>query len=295
MQTRITEGTISHRMLAGLQSNLSKMTKLEGQLSSGKAISRPSDSPTGTVSAMRLRTDMRTVQQYSRNIDNGLGWLSTADQTLTSSLDQLNRARDLVVQGASTGAAGADSRAAIATELTQIRDSLIELSNTKFLDRPIFGGTTTGTVAFDASGSFVGDAGKIERRVGENASVQVNLTGSDVYGSGPKQIFAVLTKLAADLTATPPGNLDQGLKDLDAGMSTIMSQLADVGARYNRMTVMQDTGNERLVTLKSQLSDFEDIDLPNTIMEVQIQQTAYQGALAATAKVVQTSLIDFLR
>ena len=294
MQTRITEGTISNRMLAGLQSNLGKLTKLEGQLSSGKLISRPSDSPTGAVSAMRLRTDIRSVQQYNRNIDNGLGWLSTADATLTSSLTQLNRARDLVVQAASTGAAGADSREAIAVELGQIRDSLIELSNTKFLDRPVFGGTTTGTVAFDASGAYVGDAGTVERRVGENASVQVNLNGPDVYGTGSAQIFAVLTDLA-DKVRTAPETLGAGLTSLDTGMKTMMSQLADVGARYNRMTVMQDTGNERLITLKSQLSDFEDIDLPSTIMEVQLQQTAYQAALAATAKVVQTSLIDFLR
>lgn len=295
MQTRITEGSISARVLANLQSNLARGAKLQQQLSSGKLISRPSDSPTGTVSAMRLRTDIRTVEQYARNIDDGLGWLSTADQTLTSSLTQLNRARDLVLQGKSTGAGSTiESREALATEIDQIRESLIGMANTRYLDRPIFGGTTANSAAYDASGAFIGDSGTIVRRVGDNATVQVDLNGQDAFGTGSTQLFTVLADIATKLR-TAPETLDGSLTNLDAAMSTIKTQLAEVGARYNRLTTMRENGNERIITLKSQLSEFEDIDLPNTIMEVQLQQTAYQAALAATAKVVQTSLVDFLR
>ena len=54
-------------------------------------------------------------------------------------------------------------------------------------------------------------------------------------------------------------------------------------------------GEQRLIELTSQRSEMEDIDLPNTIMELQLQQTAYQAALAATARVIQPSPVDFLR
>ncbi|GAA1817661.1 flagellar hook-associated protein FlgL [Luedemannella flava] len=297
MQNRITESSISARVLSGLQANLNKMGRLQEQLSSGKLIARPSDSPTGTVAAMRLRTDIRTAEQYARNIDDGLGWLSTADQTLTGTLPQLNRVRDLVLQGKSTGAANTvDSREALATEVEQIRDSLINLANTRYLDRPIFGGTTTGTVAFDASSpyDFTGTPGVVERRIGDNAKVQVNLDATEVFGANGNNMFTMLTDIA-DKLRTAPESLSSSLDALDNTRTTITTQLAEVGARYNRLTTMRDTGAERIITLKSQLSDFEDIDLPNTIMEVQLQQTAYQAALAATAKVVQTSLVDFLR
>ncbi len=50
-----------------------------------------------------------------------------------------------------------------------------------------------------------------------------------------------------------------------------------------------------MLSLKSTLSGVEDIDLPKTIMDLQLQQTTYQAALSATAKVLQPSLMDFLR
>ncbi|HEV7962737.1 MAG TPA: flagellar hook protein, partial [Actinoplanes sp.] len=58
---------------------------------------------------------------------------------------------------------------------------------------------------------------------------------------------------------------------------------------------MKLSAQDRLLSVTSQLSDVEDVDLPKTIMEMQLQQTAYQAALAASAKVIQPSLIDFLR
>jgi flagellar hook-associated protein 3 FlgL len=58
---------------------------------------------------------------------------------------------------------------------------------------------------------------------------------------------------------------------------------------------MQQAAQNRVQDLQSQLSDVEDIDLPKTITELSLQQTAYQAALAATAKVIQPSLVDFLR
>jgi flagellar hook-associated protein 3 FlgL len=58
---------------------------------------------------------------------------------------------------------------------------------------------------------------------------------------------------------------------------------------------MQQSAQDRLLSVTAQLSDVEDVDLPKTIMDMQLQQTAYQAALAASAKVIQPSLIDFLR
>jgi flagellar hook-associated protein 3 FlgL len=86
-----------------------------------------------------------------------------------------------------------------------------------------------------------------------------------------------------------------GLENLDKATETVNSTLSDVGARYNRVTQMKQSAEDRLMSVSSQLSDIEDVDLPKAIMELQLQQTSYQAALAATAKVIQPSLIDFLR
>src|ERR671916_3259551 len=100
---RVTDNSIHTRVLANLQRNIARGEKIQEQLSSGKQINRPSDSPSGTVSSMQLRAENRLNSQYIRNADDGLGWLSTVESTLTNSANLINRARDLTVQGLNSG------------------------------------------------------------------------------------------------------------------------------------------------------------------------------------------------
>jgi flagellar hook-associated protein 3 FlgL len=295
MQARVTGNSIASRVLVNLNQNLSKVSDLQEQLSSGKQINRPSDSPTGTISALQLRSEMRTLDQYGRNAADGLNWLSTLDSTLTGSLGQVNRVRDLTLQGMSAGAGGSpEAREAIAVEVDNIRDSLITLSNTSYLGRPVFGGTTAGAVAFNSDGSYAGNDSPVLRTIGDGDPVQVDANGEKVFGTGDNQLFTVLADISRSLR-TDPSQLAGNLDRLDTATATIKTQLSDIGARYNRVEQMRTTATDRLITLGAQLSDVEDIDLPATIMEMQMQQTAYQAALAATAKVIQPSLLDFLR
>jgi flagellar hook-associated protein 3 FlgL len=292
---RVTERSISSRVLSGLQNSLNRLGETQQKLSSGKQISRASDSPTGTVSAMQFRGDIATLKQYSRNADDGLGWLATTDTTLTSSLDGVNRARELVLQGMSSGAGGsAEAREALAIEVDGLRNTLIGLANTKYLDRPVFGGTTTSASAFAAGGTYLGDTGSVQRTVGDNAKVRVDTDAAAAFGSGSGQLFTVLSKISSDLRSNS-GALGGDLTALDAARRGLQTSLSSVGARYNQLTQMRQAADDRVLDLSSQLSDVEDIDLPKTLTDLQLQQTAYQAALAAGAKIVQPSLVDFLR
>ena len=87
------------------------------------------------------------------------------------------------------------------------------------------------------------------------------------------------------------GNLQQ----LDGRMSTVLQTLTDVGVRANRVTAGQTSADNNVLSMSSTLSGVEDIDLPKTILDMQLSSNAYQAALNATAKVLQPSLMDFLR
>lgn len=295
IQTRVTTNSITTQVLANLQRNIARGGQLQEQLSSGKTINRPSDSPTGTVTSMQLRGDQRAMEQYTRNADDGIGWLSTLDTTLTSALTQVNRVRDLTLQGLSSGSTSAESRAALAVEIDSIREGLIATANTKYLDRPVFGGTTAGGVAFDGAGTYVGDSGQVTRTVGNNVKVRVDTSGEEAFGTGANQLFTVLQGISDSLRANDTAAVGTEMTKLDLAADGMKTSLADVGARYNRVSQMQQTAVDRILTLKTQRSDIEDVDLPHAIMEMQLQETAYQAALAATAKVIQPSLMDFLR
>jgi flagellar hook-associated protein 3 FlgL len=200
--------------------------------------------------------------------------------------------------GMSSGSASVQgARESIALEVDNIRASVLNLANTQYLDRPVFGGTTTGQIAYNDDGTYAGDHGQVLRTVSPSAKIRVDTEadGPDgVFGTGNTQIFDLLTKISKDLR-TDPTQLEDDLDKLNQATTTMQAGLSSVGARVNRLTQLQNYADSRVIDLTNQVSTVEDIDLPKTITELTLQQTAYQAALAATAKVVQPSLVDFLR
>jgi flagellar hook-associated protein 3 FlgL len=292
---RVTEGSIHTRVLANLQRNMAKGAQIQDQLSSGKQINRPSDSPTGTVTSMQLRSEARSNERYARNADDGLGWLSTVEASLSSTSALVNRARDLTLQALNGTTSGTQAGEALAVEIDQIRESVIAQANTNYLDRPVFGGTTAGTTAYGPDGGYLGDGGQTKRTVGAGSTVRVDTTGPEAFGSGDTQLFTVLKSLSDSIRSGDNTKLTAGLNNLDKASVLVRTAVSEVGSRYNRINQMKSSAEDRALSVASQLSDIEDIDLPKMIMEMQLQQTSYQAALAASAKVIQPSLIDFLR
>jgi flagellar hook-associated protein 3 FlgL len=300
MSVRITPRTTQQTAIDNLGNTLSRMAQLQEQLASGKSINRPSDSPIQTVEAMQYRSEIRRNDQFQRNANDGLNWLGMADNTLTSVLSSLGRVKELVLQGIN-GSTSDVQRGSIAQEVIALRDSLIGQGNAKYLDRPIFGGNAGGTAAYDQSGNFIGSPNDvIERRVGPNQKVRVNLTGPEVFGPDSPtggitgNLFQVVNQIVTDLQ-TNPGALRDDLAALDDRRVSVENQLGAVGARYNQVDGMKARAEDQQVTMKNGLSDVENIDLPKTIVDLQLQEIAYKSALSATSRVIQPSLLDFLR
>jgi flagellar hook-associated protein 3 FlgL len=247
---------------------------------------------------MQYRSEIRRSDQFQRNASDGLNWLGMADNTLTSMLSTVGRVRELILQGMN-GSTDPVQRGNIAQEVDSLHDTLIGMANTKYLDRPIFGGNAGGSAAYDQSGTFVGSPGdQIERRVGPNQKVRVNLTGPEVFGpdgSGTSgNLFQIVQTISDDLK-TNPAALSGDLTALDSQLITVQNQLGAVGARYNQVDGMKTRAEDQQVTMKNGLSDVENIDLPKTIVDLQLQEIAYKSALSATSRVIQPSLLDFLR
>ncbi len=290
---RVTGGSAAPGALNGLQADASRLAALQ-QLSSGRQITKPSDSPTGTVTALQLRSQLKQLNQFQANAADAIGWLTTVDSSLHSITSQLQQVRSLVLQGMNTGTGNAASNEALAQQVDQARASLLSLANSSYLGRPVFGGTTSGAVAFDASGRYAGDTGTVSRTVGPNAAVDLNTAGTTTFGADGSNLFDVLTDISATLRGNPAG-LGAALRKLDTQQLAITGEQSLAGAKYQRIQNVQNTASTNLIQLKSQLSDIQDIDLADLAIQVTSASAAYQAALATTAKVSQISLLDFLR
>src|SRR3982751_2361561 len=101
ISSRTTQSSIQNRAISDLQRGMARGQKLQTQISSGKLLTRPSDSPTGTVTSLQLRGEVRATQQYARNADDGMGWLGTIQDKLQDASTSIIRVRDLTVQALS--------------------------------------------------------------------------------------------------------------------------------------------------------------------------------------------------
>lgn len=293
--TRVTQNMMTQHSLAGMQTSLARLAKIQEQLSTGRVLNRPSDSPTGTTSAMRIRASISDVKQYVRNAGDGNGWLSTIDSALTAANDQVLRARDLALQGANDAGSGPTAREALAVEVDQIRAGLINTANSNYIGRPVFGGVTAGTAAYDATGTYVGTPGAVNRTVAEGTTVRVDVDGTAAFGPAGNSVFDHLSALSTALRAGNQAGVSAALGDLQADRDRITTTQAEVGSRQNRLENALQAASDGQLRLESSLSSVENADLPKTIMDLQMQQVAYQASLGATSKVIQPSLLDFLR
>ncbi|WKN47630.1 flagellar hook-associated protein FlgL [Nocardioides sp. Arc9.136] len=291
---RVTQTMLANSSLRSMQAGLGRLAAVQEQLTTGRVLNRPSDSPTDTTSAMRIRSSLAQAEQHARNADDAEGRLGLIDTTLGSMTSQVRRARELVQQGVN-GASGPAARQALATEIDQLRESLLAEANTSYLQRPVFGGITTGTGAYDASGTWVGTAGAISRQVGSDVTVRVDVAGPDVFGAGDDSLFATLEAASTAVIGGDQAEMDAALTKLAGHLDKMGATQAVVGSRQAQVErAVVATGDAKLALI-TRLSDVENVDLPRALVDLKLQEVAYQAALGATARVTQPSLLDFLR
>jgi flagellar hook-associated protein 3 FlgL len=292
---RMTQSMMIERSYVSLQTASGRLSKTQEHLTTGRVLNRPSDSPTDTSSAMRLRASIAEESQYQRNAQDGLSWLGQIDNTLTSALDQLREARDVGIQGRNGINLGSQAREALAVQVEQLRGSLIGVANTTYLGRPVFGGVTAGSTAYDAAGTFKGVVADVQRTVAKDVKVAVNANGPTVFGADGENLFDDLTKLADALRLGDSDAIGDSLQKLDTAQTRMTSVLSDIGTRYARVERAMLAAQDSSLSLTTALSDLEEVDIARATIDLGAQEVAYKAAMSATARLVQPSLADFLR
>ena len=298
--SRITSTTASRAVLANIQNNARDLHKAQDQISSGKQVRKPSDGPAQVLSALDYRGQLRRNEQLGRNILDARSWLDSADSALTHSVSELTRARTLTINGVN-GGNDAQGRLALAAEIRTIAEGMVQTANTEHLGRPIFGGTTAGEVAYADDGTYQGDQGLVARTIAPSVTVQVNRPGPQVFGTEDAgdpmngNVFQMLHALADALEAGDLDTARSGIEAIDAATKRIETAQVEMGARAKQLEEVHARNEQVAIDLKFALSEVEDTDMVEAIIALQAQEMAYQGALAVTAKVVQPTLLDFLR
>ena len=285
--------------LSNLEANHRGLADAQRQVSSGKRILTPSDDPVGVAVALGLRRDQAANEAWGRNIDDSLTWLNTTDSALGQSLDVVQRARELAVQGGN-GTLSQSARELIATEVQSLKAQFVEIGNSTLAGRFIFGGAATDRQPFDpATEGAVApvNTSLITREVAQGSVVSVNVTADRLQkppGATP-DVFTVLDDLSAALDANDSDGIAQALTRLDAHMGNISALRGETAAKVNRLELTASRFEAQAIATGSQLAEIEAVDLAEAITDLTMREAVYQAALATGARIMQPSLVDFLR
>lgn len=295
---RVTGSMVLRSTMRDLQGSLGRLQSTQARISSGKDFTKASDDPARASAAMDVRRQMRRSEQRMRTMDDSIAFLRTTDTALTSTLDVLGQAKTIAVQAANTGAnANVNARAALAAEVRSIRAELITLANTRHGERSVLAGTAGGA-AYSVGGGYLGDGGNVTRDVAAQTSITINVTGPDVFGTAGGavgDVFEVLDRLATAIAAGDSAAMSTEHANLDAATTRVGSAAVAIGTRSARLESLRERVVDEQLRLQTTLTETEDVDLVDALVTVKAQESSYQAALQAAAKVVPPSLLDYLR
>jgi len=295
---RVTNKMMTDNFLRNLQTNLKRLDKIDNQLSTGKSIRFPSDDPLRAANSLKYRSELAKIGQYKKNIDDGLALLQNTETALSNIGDILQRIRELSIN-ASTDVMTTEDKKKLKAEISQLKEQLVHEANSTFSGRYIFAGYKTDKPPYELDEgniNYIGDNGRIEYELGPNNTISVNFTGPEVFGQEEDNLFRILDELEI---ALDEGNTEmvggQILNKIDVSLDKIITVRAETGALVNRIEAAKNRLEDDTINIKDILSKNEDIDVAEVIMELKMQENIYMTSLAAGARIIQPSLLDFLR
>lgn len=286
--------------LSDLQRTAEQLAKRQGELSSGKRISTPSDDPSSAQAIVGEYAANANVDQYIRSADSVVSRLAVADTVLGDMVDKITQAQAnlTAAQGSTITPVG---QQALVGELIGLRDALYTDANTVYRGSYLFSGTKSSTAPYSQNGlgivsAYQGNTATMSIDVSEQTSVPVTFDGSAILqGSATNDLFTTMQNLITAVQTNNKTAINTAATELQAHFDRVVAAQARVGVSQ----VQIEDQKARLSTMKratqGRLSAEEDTNYAQSITELNKADTAYKAALGATGRIGQVSLLDYIK
>ncbi|MFO7716031.1 flagellar hook-associated protein FlgL [Desulfosarcina sp.] len=290
---RISAKIMADHIKANLAKQSSQLMQTQVKLASGKRINKPSDDPIGIGKVLDYRTTLKTIDQYRDNILDAKTRIQFTETVLGQVSEFIEDAKKLAANP------NVEDKTAFAQEIDNIRQQVLGLANSKYGANFLFAGHRSDTAPFDQTPPFAynGDSGSHRVVVGKGITVPIEADGSRMFIDGGDNLFQVLDDLETALTAVP--------YDRAAVQNTVdpLTRIADrlqlarsgLATDYIRLERTDDYWKNFGNAVETMRQTVEDADIAQTAVDMQVQQTAYEVLLATAGRVIQPTLLDFLR
>lgn len=318
---RITNRMMTDTAIKVINNNLTQLARYQQQLATGERISRPSDDPIATARLLTAKSELKSQEQFHQNMRDAVGWLDATDGALELAGEVLQQVRELAING-STGTLPPQSMVALSDEANQLIEELVGIGNTNYAGRYIFAGSKTTQPPFTTIKSGANDTiTEIECTVGTAGTIGENLlaetytlpfeveTGvvmdlasgrltfhTDAAGNPElNSVFGLMTELRDGLAVGDQNGVNNLIGRIDKAIDNLLSERAITGAKSKRVVSLQERSATYELDLKSLIGRLGYVEYEEATINFKTQEAVYHAALATSAKVIQPTLMDFLR
>ncbi len=295
---RISDQMATNNAIQYMNANKERLTALQNLVASGKQFQSASDNPARAAASLTLKSSLQTGQNYLNNAGEINAWMETTDLAISQLTDLITKATTAVTKGL-TDTIGADERrTALAPEVDMLLGNAISVANTSHMGKYIFSGYQINTKPFEVSSvdpntvDYHGDAGIMQHDLGPGQTISTNVNASSTLSV----LFNALVKARNALINNDRSELDSSLTELKESTDLVTEIRATNGARMRQVDAAIDHLGKTNLTLKSLLSEREDVNMAEAIAMMQGQETTYQAVLEVGQRAISAlNLFDVLQ
>lgn len=294
---RITEGTIATNFLFTLNKSRERIVELQSQLASGKKIQNASDDPQVADTVLRLNELKSAREQYKKNALEGQELADTTADILSQFADMMTSVKEVLVRA--SGTKNESDLATLSERVNQLLSEGVDIANTKFNGKFIFGGTQSLDLPYTLApdGSAVtknpkGIDGVIKYQIGDSIAHQANISGEQ--GLKGTQYFDLLIQIR---DAMKSGSFDASVysPQVDQSISNILDTASYAASYANHFDAVRQNLDSQQSQIVQYLSITQDTDVAQAVMQLKQEETMLDAALNTGGRIIPKSLLDYLR
>jgi flagellar hook-associated protein 3 FlgL len=289
----------SSSVLDGITQSDAAFQTAEQQLSTGLRVNQASDDPAAAAAYTQNQTALAAVDQYTTNTSSALSMAQTASSALSSVVSLLTQAVTLGT-AAATPVSESSEKSSLAAEAQGILASIVSAANTTFAGVAVFGGSSGSSTAFvsDSSSttgySYAGSSNANDAQIGTTLSVTTGLPGSTVFTQTGSSVLGAMSQLVSSVTSGSSTQIAAATNAVTNALNYVSQQQASIGDTITTLNTQDNYLGQEKVTLSAQQSSLVDISSATAAENVNNAQIQNSAVLAAAAKILPESLLNFL-
>lgn len=323
---RITNASMVRSHLYDTQNNLTNMSKINQQISTGKVINTVSDDPHKAIKIMNINNEIKYTEKYNYNIDESVGWMNTTDGALDNVGNLLGEIKETILK-VGNGTYSQNEMKSLNEDMNEKIKQLADTLNSTYGGKYLFGGSSVddapitvienpdGTVKLefskDKNGQTIPNTDDLKADISSGINIDYNISVGEILnikdGNGNtvnlldeiNNLSTLMNDIANGDEQTAAKAKETLLNDTKGKIDTlfdhVVNERTSLGVRVSTAEKIKEFNDDNIINMKSVLSLDQDTDHVEKFIELQSAQLVYQASIQVGAKLIQPTILDYIR